>query len=311
MANLVDEISSNKRRSVLLISSFVALTTVVVLAFNWYLRGGYVGAGIALVFVLITTWISYYNSDKIALTMSRAKPADPDEYAQLHNIVEGLALAGGMPKPRVYVVDDMAPNAFATGRNPENSAIAVTTGLLAIMNRQELEGVLAHELAHIRDYDILVSTLAVTMVGLITLLADIGLRAVFYGFGNRDRAGNSGPFMLVLGIVALILLILSPFLAKLMQAAVSRNRESLADVEGVNLTRYPQGLMSALQKLQANSSVVSTSSRATAHLWIESPLDQSGDSKISWLNKMYNTHPPLEERIAVLNEMVNDPRFSA
>ena len=199
--------------------------------------------------------------------MSHARPADPVRYARLHNMVEGLCIAAGLPKPRVYVIDDPAPNAFATGRNPRHATVAVTTGLLDKMNRIELEGVLAHELSHVKNSDVLVSTLAVTLVGLPSL-------------------------------------VLVPLFAPVMQLAVSRRRESLADVNGVELTRYPPGLISALEKLKGDTTVVRFNSRATAHLWIESPLARDPEGgRLSWLNRMFDTHPPLDERIRALKEL--------
>jgi heat shock protein HtpX len=238
--------------------------------------------------------------------MSRARPADPVQYARLHNLVEGLCIAAGLPKPRVYVIDDPAPNAFATGRDPRHAAIAVTTGLLEKMNRVELEGVLAHELSHVKNYDILVSTLAVTMVGVIVLLSDWTLRFLWWGGGrrrgNRDNGGG-GPAA-ALALVGFVLLLLSPLIAQLMQFAVSRRREALADVSGVSLTRYPPGLISALEKLREDTTVVHSSSRATAHLWIESPLARDpSEGRLSRLNRLFDTHPPLDERIAALKEL--------
>ena len=252
---------------------------------------------------------SYHRArpaDWVALRMSRARPADPVEYARLHNLVEGLCIAAGLPKPRVYVIDDPAPNAFATGRDPRHAAIAVTTGLLEKMNRVELEGVLAHELSHVKNYDILVSTLAVTMVGVIVLLSDWTLRFLWWGGGrrrgNRDNGGG-GPAA-ALALVGFVLLLLSPLIAQLMQFAVSRRREALADVSGVSLTRYPPGLISALEKLREDTTVVHSSSRATAHLWIESPLARDpSEGRLSRLNRLFDTHPPLGERIAALKEL--------
>ncbi len=265
------------------------------------------GLVIAVGFAAITTFGAYWKSDAIALAMSRAKPADPIEHARLHNLVEGLCIASGLPKPRVYVVEDAAPNAFATGRNPKHAAIAVTTGLLEKMNRVELEGVLAHELSHIKNYDILITTLAVTMVGAIVLLADLSMRMMWFGgvrsSGNDrdgDRGGGFGPLM----VVGLVLLITAPLAAKLMQFAMSRRREMLADVSGVGMTRYPPGLISALEKLRDDSTVVTSASRATAHLWIESPLARiESEGTHTRLNRMFDTHPPLEERIEALREL--------
>jgi heat shock protein HtpX len=239
----------------------------------------------------------------VALAASRAKPADGPEYRRYHNLVEGLCIAAGLPKPRLYVVEDAAPNAFATGRNPKHAALAVTTGLLQTMNRVELEGVIAHELAHIKNYDMLVGTIAVTAVGAIALLADIGLRFMWFG-GRRDNdSSNAGPLGLVLVVLAFALLILAPFIAQLMHFAVSRKRELLADASGVQLTRYPPGLISALEKLQTDKAVVRNATRATAQLWIESPLDRDQQHKRTRLNRAFDTHPPLEERIKILKEM--------
>jgi heat shock protein HtpX len=221
-------------------------------------------------------------------------------------VVEGLCIAAGLPKPRVYVIDDEAPNAFATGRNPRHAAVAVTTGLMEKLNRIELEGVVAHELSHVKNYDILVSTLAVTLVGVVALLTDFSLRFLWWG-GPRHRDDNSpgggGPAA-ALAIVGFILLLLAPLVARVMQAAVSRRRESLADVSGVALTRYPPGLISALEKLRDDKTVVHSSSRATAHLWVESPLARTPEEgRLSRLNRLFDTHPPLEERIQALKEL--------
>jgi heat shock protein HtpX len=258
---------------------------------------------LALIIAIGVSATSYWKSDAVALRMSRAQPADPVQYARLHNIVEGLCIAAGLPKPRIYVIDDVAPNAFATGRNPKHAAIAVTTGLLDKMNRIELEGVLAHELSHVKNYDILVSTLAVTMVGFIALVADFGIRAMWWS-GGRDRDNDRGGVGVILAILGMFLLILAPIVAQLMQFAVSRRRESLADMSGVELTRYPPGLISALEKLQDDQTVVHAHSRATAHLWIEQPLPQKQEEgRLSKLNRLFDTHPPLEDRIAALREL--------
>jgi heat shock protein HtpX len=303
MAGLQAEITSNKRRSALVIGVFIVFVVAVCSAFNYLLNGGIIGIGIAVVFAIGLSFGSYWSSDKVALRMSRAIPADPQEHARLHNIVEGLSIAAGLPKPRVYIVEDAAPNAFATGRNPEHAAIAVTTGLLEKMNRVELEGVIAHEMCHIKDYDILVSTICVTFVGIVALLADWGLRMMWFG-GGKSRDSNSGPLAIVFGILAVILLIASPVIAQVMQAAVSRRRESMADIEAVNLTRYPPGLIAALEKLKHDQTVVNTASRATAHLWIESPLARKPEEgSLSRLNNLWDTHPALDDRIAILKNL--------
>ena len=222
----------------------------------------------AVVVALALSAGSYFYSARIALAMSQAQPAPVDEHPRYHNLVDGLCVAAGLPKPALYLIEDDAPNAFATGRSPEHAAVVVTTGLLEKLNRMELEGVLAHELAHIRNHDILVTSIAVTMVGVVARLS-----------------------------------ITAPLSAKLMQFAVSRRREALADFTGVRMTRYPPGLISALEKLKNDRTVVHSGSRATAHLWIESPLDREEGHKHARLNRMFDTHPPLEERIAALRDL--------
>ncbi|MCB0958252.1 MAG: M48 family metallopeptidase [Acidimicrobiales bacterium] len=301
---MYDQVASNKRRSLALIAIFVVLTTLVVATILYLLDLGFVGVLIAVVVSVGSAWASYWKSDAIALKMSRAVEADRHTYARLHNLVEGLCIASGLPKPRIYIIDDVAPNAFATGRNPKHAAIAVTTGLLEKMNRVELEGVLAHELSHIKNDDILVSTLAVTMVGLITLAADISIRMMWWNGGRRgrnDQEGGAAPFLAIFGLA---LLLLSPLLARLMQFAVSRRRESLADVSAIEMTRYPPGLISALEKLRDDTTVVHASSRATAHLWIEQPTAQiEEEGRLSKWNRLFDTHPPIEERIEALREL--------
>jgi heat shock protein HtpX len=305
-----DQVASNKRRSWLLIAGFVILVAAVAVAFSYLISGGPVGIVIAVVIAVGTSILAYWKSDAVALRMSRARPAPVEEFARYHNIVEGLCIASGLPKPRLYVVDDPAPNAFATGRNPRNAAVAVTTGLLEKMNRIELEGVLAHELSHVKNYDILVSTLAVTMVGIVALLADLGIRLLWWGMGrntygdyDRNHGGNQGP-LAILSLAGFALLLLSPVIATVMQRTISRRRETLADVSGVDMTRYPPGLISALEKLRDDSTVVHATSHATAHLWIEQPAAQTQrEGRLSRLNRLFDTHPPLEERIALLREL--------
>jgi heat shock protein HtpX len=302
-----DQVAQNKRRSILLMLAFVGLVLAVGFAFNLAVGGGPYFMLFALLLAGGAAAASYWKSDAIALRVSRARPASVEEYGRLHNIVEGLCIAGGLPKPRLYIVDDPSPNAFATGRDPKHAAVAVTTGLLEKMNRVELEGVLAHELSHIKNYDILVSTLAVTMVGVIAIAADMGVRFMWFGMGrsrNNDNDGGGGGLGAILALFGFALLILSPLIGRAMQATVSRRRETLADVSGVELTRYPPGLISALEKLRDDYTVVGSSSHATAHLWIEQPQAvQEDEGRISRINRMFDTHPPLEERIALLREL--------
>jgi heat shock protein HtpX len=296
-----DQVGQNKRRSALLVMGFVAFVVLIGWIFTYVFELGFVGVVLSLVIAAGMAFFGYWNSDKVALAMSRAQPADPNTYARLHNLVEGLCIASGLPKPRLYVVDDPAPNAFATGRSPKHAAVAVTSGLLEKMNRVELEGVLAHELSHIKNYDTLVMTLAVTMVGMVALLADFGVRMMIFG-GRRNNDSGGNLISLVIGLVAIVL---APLAARAMQAAVSRRRETLADVSAVEMTRYPPGLTSALEKLLADQAVVGSGSRATAHLWIEEPVERYADDgkRSSRWGRMFDTHPPLEERITLLREL--------
>ena len=299
-----DLIASNKRRTVYLLVGFVLLFALVGVAVGAAAGNGTSGLIIAFAMSAVFAFTSYWKSDSIALSVSRAHPADETTYKRLHNLVEGLCIASGLPKPKVYVIDDPAPNAFATGRNPRHAAIAVTTGLLDKMNRVELEGVVAHELSHIKNYDILVSTLAVTLVGTIAIVTDIALRMMWWNGGRVHRSGDRDDRGNPLAIIGIVLLILAPLIGKIMQATVSRRRETLADVSAVRMTRYPPGLISALEKLQADSTVTHSASMATAHMWIEQPLSGVKDAgRLGAWHKLFQTHPPLAERIALLREI--------
>jgi heat shock protein HtpX len=297
-------IASNKRRSIALIAGFVLVLSLVGAAFGLIVGNGLAGTLIALVVSGAIAFASYWKADSVALAVSRARPADPAQYQRLYNLVEGLTIASGLPMPRLYIIDDPAPNAFATGRNPRHAALAVTSGLLEKMNRVELEGVLAHELSHVKNYDILVSTLAVTLVGAVALLADIGVRMMWWNGGRVRRSGDREDSNNPLAFVALIFLVLAPLLGRVMQAAVSRRREALADASAVQMTRYPPGLISALEKLREDTTVTHSASKATAHLWIEQPMSGVGDEgRFGALNRLFDTHPPLEERIAALRDL--------
>jgi heat shock protein HtpX len=286
----------------LLVAIFMIVVFGIAFLITWLLKFGVAGVVIAAVVAIGSAAFSYYNSDKVALAMSRAKPAPEEEYRRLHNLVEGLCIGAGIPKPRLYVVEDESPNAFSTGRNPNHSAVAVTTGLLEKMNRVELEGVLAHELSHIRNYDILVSTLAVTMVGMVALMSDLFLRFTFWGGMNDREDSNDSPLGIVLVIFGFIAILFAPLIAQLMQLAISRQREYLADASGVQITRYPPGLISALEKLKDDHTHIHTASKATAHMWIEGPLDED-EKKTRKFDNLFMTHPPLDDRIARLEEM--------
>ncbi len=309
---MYDSLKSARRRSALLVVCFFLLVFAASWVFAQLLTGGPIALIGAAVFAIGASVVAWRSSDRVALSMSHAVPADPTQYARLHNLVEGICIAAGMKKPRLYVVEDPAPNAFATGRNQDHAAIAVTTGLLEKMNRIELEGVLAHELAHIKNNDIMVATVAVTLVGLFALLSDIALRYMWWG-GPRHRDdqkdNGGGSAAMLMAAFGFVFLLLTPLIGKLMQLALSRGRESLADVTAVSLTRYPPGLISALRKLQADSTVVHSASKATAHLWIESPLTDdpaqlsAKQGKTSRFNRLFMTHPPIEDRIAALLEL--------
>jgi heat shock protein HtpX len=297
-------IRANKRRSILLVVGFVLVFAALGAGVGFIMGYGPQFTLIALVVSAAMAFTSYWKADSIALAVSRAKPADPEQYQRLHNLVEGLCIASGLPKPRVYIVEDPAPNAFATGRDPKHAAIAVTTGLLEKMNRVELEGVIAHELSHVKNYDILVSTLAVTLVGAVALLTDMAIRMMWWNGGRMSRDGDRGDSNNPLAFIGFALLILSPIIARAMQATISRRRETLADISACQMTRYPPGLISALEKLRADTTVTHASTSATAHLWIEQPMSGVGDDgKHGRWNRMFDTHPPLDERIALLREL--------
>ncbi|MBW3557647.1 MAG: M48 family metallopeptidase [Actinobacteria bacterium] len=249
--------------------------------------------------------VAWWRSDAIVLAASHARPADVRDHARLHNLVEGLCIGAGLPKPRLFVIEDPALNAFAVGRDPRHAAVAVTTGLLDKLTRVELEAVLAHELSHVKNYDIRLSTLAVTTVGAVALLAECALRFRRWGgLRHRDERSEGSRPAAVLGLVGLPLLALAPVVPRLMQRVVSPRRETLADVTAAAVTRYPPGLISALEKLRDDSTVVHSASPATAHLWIESPTAPTApQGRRGRLNQLFNTHPPIEERIQALREL--------
>lgn len=291
---MYEQISSNIWRSRALIFLFMA----------FFVGIGYVFARvmdnililpIAIVVAVVMTVGSYYYSDKIVLASMRARPAEKEEFPHFVNSVEALALAGGMPVPRTFVIDDPAPNAFATGRDPEHAVVCATTGLIGILNRQELEGVVAHEMSHIKNYDIRFMMLVAVMVGAISLMANW-----FWWsgrFGRRRNSQDSGQLGIILLVVGIALAILAPISAMLIQAAISRKREYLADASGAMLTRFPDGLADALQKISANHRPLESANKATAHLFIANPL------RSAVLSNLFSTHPPIEDRIERLREM--------
>ncbi|MCR4401430.1 MAG: zinc metalloprotease HtpX [Firmicutes bacterium] len=297
---MYEQIASNINKTRLLMGLFVALVAVLGYAFGEASGAGWSGLVFALIVSTVMSFTSYYYSDRIVLAMSGARPVTKEEYPYLWNTVEGLAIAAGIPAPKTYVIDDTAMNAFATGRDPEHAAIAVTTGLLSKLNRQELEGVVAHEMSHIRNRDILLASVTVVLVGVAALLSDWMMRSFLWG-GSRRRRERSGRGQAgaVIVVIALVLAILAPLAAQLIRFAISRKREFLADADGALLTRYPPGLADALEKIAADTEPLEAANRATAHLYIVNPLKDSR-GRASYL---YSTHPPIQERIARLRSM--------
>ena len=295
MASLYTQQSKNVFRTWMLMGVFLALVIGVGFAMSQY----YGNPGIlyiAVAFSLVMNVSAYWFSDKVAIASAGAKLADEKEYLELHRIIENLAITAGLPKPRVYIINDPAPNAFASGRDAKHAVIAVTTGLLATLDRSELEGVLAHELSHVGNRDILVMTVAVVLVGFLAVISDIALRMSMFG-GDRDR-DNKNPLMLVAVIAAMIL---APIAAQLIQLAISRKREFLADASGALLTRYPDGLASALAKIAAYKAPMQRASTATAHLFISNPFGAQKTG--AFAAKLFSTHPPMQERISALQGM--------
>ena len=301
---MYEQIARNKRRTVLLIVGALVLLAAVGWGLGLLFRAGVAGLVIALVIAVFMSVGSYRYGDRIVLASARAQEVTPEQEPRLHNVVEGLCLAAGIPKPRVYVVPEHAPNAFATGRDPEHSSVAVTRGLLDMMNRVELEGVVAHELSHVRDRDILVGTVVATLVGTVVLISEFFLRWFWWGGfgGRRGNDRNGGGVEAVFFAIGLLLLILAPIVAQIIKFAVSRRREYLADAEGAMLTRYPPGLAEALRKVAASDHAMRSDNNATAHLWLDQPSRVQGE-QMSFLEKLFSTHPPIQDRIKILEDM--------
>jgi len=300
-----EQIAANKRKTFLLIVLAIAFLSAIGWIIGYFfLYGGTPGLIIAAILAIGLSLGSYFYGDKVVLRSTGAKKVTPEQEPRLHNVVEGLAIAAGVPKPEVYVVSEMAPNAFATGRDPEHSSIAVTRGLLETMNRVELEGVIGHEMSHVLDRDILVGTVVATVVGAAILLSEIFTRTWFFGGGRRrdSGGGDAGIIGLVLFLLGITLLILAPLAGQLIKLSVSRNREYLADAQGVLLTRYPPGLISALEKIAVAPHAMRAANNATAHLWLDQPSRVQGP-QTSAVERLFSTHPPIQERIKRLKEM--------
>ena len=292
-SNIYAQADKNIRKTWLLMTLFLVVVIGIGYIFS-YIYGDSNVLYIAVIFAVLMNVISYWYSDKIVLRLHKAIPVTRDNQRDLYNSLENLAITAGLPMPRLYIVEDAAPNAFATGRDKDHSVICVTTGLLHLLNKNELEGVLAHELSHIGNRDILISTVVVVLAGFITILSDIFLRSTMHN--SRDRDSRAGGMIFILG---LILAILAPIAATLIQLAISRKREFLADASGALLTRFPEGLASALRKINTNSISMKTANTATAHMFIANPFAR--DSKgLSSVRKMFLTHPPVEDRVKAL-----------
>ncbi len=296
--NVYQQISRNKRRTVLLIIIFIILLALIGLALSWFTEQSYFGLAIALLIALPLSLFSYYSGDKVALWTAGAQgPLRQADNPYVFRLVENLCLTAGLPQPKIYLIPDPAPNAFATGRDPQHSSLALTTGLVEKLENEELEGVIAHELSHIKNYDIRLMMVVIVCVGLITLLTDFTLRFSF--FGGQRRSSRSGQLDLIFLVLGLVALILSPLVARLIMLAISRRREYLADSSAVLLTRYPEGLARALEKIGNYPQPLQRIHQATAHLYISSPF---GSSR-RFFTKLFSTHPPLAERIKLLRQI--------
>ncbi|MFH1894825.1 MAG: M48 family metallopeptidase [Patescibacteria group bacterium] len=301
MATLYTQAESNTRKTFLLIAAFL----VIFIALGWlfsYLLNDNTFLIIAVVLAVGQSFASYWYSDKIVLAMSRAKEVRHDENPEVYHTVENLCIAAGLPKPRIYIINEAQPNAFATGRDKNHAVVVVTEGLLQKLNKTELEGVIAHELSHIGNRDILLGTAIVVLAGIIAMVSSFFLRISFWG-GGRGRSSNKGSghlglILLALGIVSAIL---APIVAKMIQLAISRKREFLADADGALLTRYPEGLASALEKIASDANPLKVASNSTAHLYIANPF--RGEQSQNWITKLFSTHPPAKERIKILRQM--------
>jgi len=293
---MYNQISANRFRTILLMAIFF----VIVVGIGWALSYIYNDQSIliiAVIFSVVMNWVSYFNSDTLALASVKARPVNESTLSehQIQNLVENLSITAGVPTPKVYIIDDASMNAFATGRDPKHATIALTSGIIANLDKVELEGVIAHELSHVKNYDILLSTVVVTLVGAVTLLADWFTRSRLFGRNDNDDNGGN-----ILALVGLVLIILSPIFVTLLQLAISRKRELLADASGAMLTRYPEGLARALEKLASAPKTMRNANRATAHLFIVSPFANKVGQSIA---NLWSTHPPIDQRIKLLRSM--------
>lgn len=297
---------SNIRKTWLLFTLFL----IIVIGFGWFFSQIYRDSSIlyfAVIFSILMNVVAYWFSDKIVLKMAGARPIEKKDAPELYNIVENLAITAGLPLPKIYIINENQPNAFATGRNPKRAVVAVTEGLLKKLDRSELEGVIAHELSHIGNRDMLLSTVVVVLVGFISILSDMFLRSSFFGFDRRRSREGGGQAQTILMLIGIVLAILAPISAMLIQLAISRKREFLADADGALLTRYPEGLASALEKIAGDPTPLPVARNTTAHLWFDDPFTHGiGEGKkVNWLHRIFMTHPPVEDRIKALNGFKN------
>ncbi|MFC1663233.1 M48 family metallopeptidase [Patescibacteria group bacterium] len=299
--NTYQHISVNKRRSVVLVAVFIVVLGLLGWLFGYLLEFGYAGVAIALIIAVVMSLTSFYSGDKIALWTAGAKPIKKDDNPYLYRIVENLTITAGLPMPKIFIMDDPALNAFATGRDPQHASVAFTTGIIEKLENEELEAVAAHELSHIKNYDIRLLMIVVVLVGSVAMMSHFFLRAQLFGLGGRrNRSGQAGTILLLIGIV---LAILSPLIAQLIKLSISRRREFLADADASLLTRYPEGLASALRKIHINNRPLRRANPATAHLFLANPFGTRGKG----MTKLFSTHPPVEERIKALEQMANMP----
>jgi len=298
---MYNQIDSNKRKSIALVIIFIAIVMLIGWAFSEFTDIGYAGLVIAAIISLVTSLTSYFKGDKVALLSAGAKgPIVQTDNPYVYRLVENLTIASGLPLPKIYMIPDPAINAFATGRNPEHASIAITRGAIEKLENEELEGVIAHELSHIKNYDILLMTIVIVLVGLIALLSDWFIRIRFWGGGKKRSSQGGSRIEMILLIVGVVLLILSPLIGKMIQLAISRKREFLADASGSLLTRYPEGLAKALEKIAEQNMPMRKANNATAHLYIATPFGR----KKHFMSQLFATHPPIKERIASLRQMI-------
>jgi len=296
------QIDSNKRRSFALLTSFLLVVILVGWVFSEALNNPLI-LYIAVAVAVTQALIGYYAGDKVTLAISRAKEIKKEDNPNLYNIIENLTITTGLPMPRIYIIEDTAPNAFATGRDPQHSSIVFTRGILEKLDKNEIQGVAAHELSHIKNYDIRLMTLTVILAGSIVLLSDLFLRWTIWGRGG-DREGGDNQLQIIFLVIGVILALLAPLIATLIKLAISRKREYLADADGALMTRYPEGLAGALKKIAADTEPLEVANKATAHLYIANPLkEHKGKNSRGWFAGLFETHPPIEDRIQKLEQM--------